>query len=272
MPYISTDNYIVLCHGFVGTDSMMGLSYFNGVKDDLTSRGCKVIVPKVSMTGSIDERAKQLDLQIEDLLNLRSSSAKPGLHLICHSMGGLDARRLVHFSGLRYNVLSITTVSTPHYGSPIASLSESLGFVSRLSCQLLLSCLSGSGKAMNDMTPEHMENFNARYKNVPGIKYYSVTSKFQPFVNHIFYISNKFIKKGSSSKYPKAFGENDGMVAVNSAKWGEFLGVVSDETSHFGIIGWGIMGILAGDSNYDAKDMYRWLVDNVARKVEGKAE
>ncbi|KAI6156847.1 Alpha/Beta hydrolase protein [Pisolithus tinctorius] len=270
MPYISTDNYVVLCHGFPGTDSMMGLSYFNGIKDDLTSRGCKVITPKVSMTGGIDERAKQLDSQIGKLLDLHSSSTKPDLHLICHSMGGLDARRLVHFSGLGYNVLSITTVSTPHYGSPLASLSE--GCVSRSLCQLLPSCLSGSEKAMNDTTPERMAIFNARYQNVPGIKYFSVTSKFHPFINHILYATNRFIKNDTDSKYPEAFGENDGMVSVNSAKWGEFLGVVSDKTSHFGVVGWGFLGILAGDSNYDAKDMYRWLVDNVARKVEGKAE
>jgi hypothetical protein len=35
-------------------------------------------------------------------------------------MGGLDCRRMVHTCKGTYTVLSITTVSTPHYGSPFA--------------------------------------------------------------------------------------------------------------------------------------------------------
>ena len=43
-------------------------------------------------------------------------------------MGGLDTRRLVHKDlEPEYNVLSITTVTTPHRGSPIAAWFESLG-------------------------------------------------------------------------------------------------------------------------------------------------
>lgn len=44
-------------------------------------------------------------------------------------MGGLDARRLVYLDeyingidGFKYKVLSITTINTPHRGSPIAEL------------------------------------------------------------------------------------------------------------------------------------------------------
>ena len=37
-----------------------------------------------------------------------------------HSMGGLDCRALVHLRDLEFEVLSITTVGTPHRGSPYA--------------------------------------------------------------------------------------------------------------------------------------------------------
>ena len=37
-------------------------------------------------------------------------------------MGGLDCRRVVHITGRTYKVLSITTISTPHYGSPTADI------------------------------------------------------------------------------------------------------------------------------------------------------
>ncbi|KAI9461135.1 Alpha/Beta hydrolase protein [Boletus coccyginus] len=244
--------------------SIAGINYFNGVKSDLEHRGCKVITPQVSMTGSIEERAQQLDLQIVKLLNLPSQSTstdKSSVHLICHSMGGLDARRLVHFSELRYKVLSITTVSTPHHGTPIASWPV----------EMLLDHVSGSGRGMKDMTPEHMADFNDHYKDVPEIHYFSITSKFDPQSDHILWASHGLIKRsGRHSKYPQAFGDNDGIVAVSSAIWGDFLGVLNEETSHFGVIGWGFLGQAAGDSNYDAKGLYHWLVDNVARKVEGK--
>jgi triacylglycerol lipase len=86
---LSTDNFIVLLPGsFLGSDDMApGMNYFRGVKGDLESRGCKVIEPKVSMTGSIKERAKQLDSQINDLLHLHSGSTtgKHDVHLIGQS-------------------------------------------------------------------------------------------------------------------------------------------------------------------------------------------
>ena len=40
-------------------------------------------------------------------------------------MGGLDARRMVHMKR-EYKVLSITTVSTPHLGSPVGAWPASL--------------------------------------------------------------------------------------------------------------------------------------------------
>ena len=129
---------------------------------------------------------------------------------IGHSMGGLDARRLVHFPNLKYKVLSITTVSTPHYGSPIADWSNSLGeqrllqvagswlknspwtfdlsgLASREASKLVLRLLfSGSGQAIDDMRPEKMAQFNEDFKNVEGIEYFSTTSEFKPLINHPF--------------------------------------------------------------------------------------
>ena len=57
--------------------------------------------------------------------------------LVCapgHSMGGLDARQLVYLDeyingikGSKYQVRSITTIGTPHRGSPVAEWSNALG-------------------------------------------------------------------------------------------------------------------------------------------------
>ena len=49
--------------------------------------------------------------------------------------------------------------------------------------------IGGSGQAMDDMRPKNMAKFNGIYKDKSDIKYYSVTSKFQPSmfpIPHIF--------------------------------------------------------------------------------------
>ena len=40
--------------------------------------------------------------------------------------------------------------------------------------------------AMDDLAPERMAVFNQKYKDVPTVKYYSVTSTFKPWFNHLF--------------------------------------------------------------------------------------
>ena len=44
------------------------------------------------------------------------------IHIIAHSMGGLDSRYMISKLGMADRVLSLTTISTPHHGSPIADI------------------------------------------------------------------------------------------------------------------------------------------------------
>lgn len=64
-------------------------------------------------TGSIITRAETLDRQLQERAPGR------GLNFLAHSMGGLDCRHLIsHVKPTKYTPLSLTTVSTPHRGSP----------------------------------------------------------------------------------------------------------------------------------------------------------
>jgi triacylglycerol esterase/lipase EstA (alpha/beta hydrolase family) len=261
----------------MGFGSIGPLNYFKGVSDDLKRLGCTVFVPEVSMVDDIKTRAGQLHTQINSYLSRRYGSAKGrSVHLICHSMGGLDARRLVHKDPKpEYKVLSITTVSTPHHGSPVAAWSESLGFLAKITAAPLLAIVHQCAPALKDLRPENMTKFNRDYPDVAGIKYFSVAANLDPWRTHVYYLSHKFISDFSKDTMnPLAFGPNDGMVSVTSAKWGVPLDFIKQDTSHFGVLGWELMaGNLGGaDSDFDAKRLYRRLVDNVARKVEGKAE
>jgi triacylglycerol lipase len=64
-------------------------------------------------TGSIFSRATILDQQ------LQSKARGRGINFLAHSMGGLDCRHLIsHIKPTEYTPLSLTTISTPHRGSP----------------------------------------------------------------------------------------------------------------------------------------------------------
>ncbi|KAF5314946.1 hypothetical protein D9619_007396 [Psilocybe cf. subviscida] len=126
---IRTPRYpIVLCHGLYGFDSRgpssfpsMRMHYWSNVLNILRGKvGADVIVTSVPGTGSIASRAERLDEQLQ----LRARGR--GVNLLAHSMGGLDSRHLISTIRPReYTPLSLTSVSTPHRGSPFMDWCES---------------------------------------------------------------------------------------------------------------------------------------------------
>lgn len=121
-----------LIPGMFGFGRLAGYAYFGHLDAAITGRyaaaGIPVIVEVVPTppTASIRRRARVLSQAIA-----RSAGEDDGpIHLIGHSTGGLDARLLVSpsaamdLAGTRAwtsRVASIVTLSTPHYGSPLAA-------------------------------------------------------------------------------------------------------------------------------------------------------
>lgn len=112
---------VVLVHGFSGWNDVGPVEYFFGVKDLLEQEGHDVTTPALPPYTSSDERARVLATVIDDVL-ARTGKAK--VHLIGHSQGGVDIRRVVSHHGFDYasNVASVTTISTPHDGTEVADL------------------------------------------------------------------------------------------------------------------------------------------------------
>ncbi|KAG0212342.1 hypothetical protein BGX28_006486 [Mortierella sp. GBA30] len=119
--YAAPRNPIVLCHGLFGFDKMgpetiphLQIHYWSGIQKALTKLGAKVVVAGVPRTGAIKERAEDLHKML--------SVAMGGMpvNFVAHSMGGLDCRYLIsHIKDKNYDVQSLTTLSTPHRGSPM---------------------------------------------------------------------------------------------------------------------------------------------------------
>ena len=70
-------------------------------------------------TGSISSRSESLHRQLQ----IRARGR--GVNFLAHSMGGLDCRHLIsHIKPTDYVPLSLTTISTPHRGSPFMDWCE----------------------------------------------------------------------------------------------------------------------------------------------------
>ena len=124
---------IYLVPGFFGFTNLGELKYFGHLRDVL-ARCCaahdmdaEIQVVKTYPTASLPRRAARL----AETLAARRARGNSLVHLVGHSSGGLDARLMmapgaslptpVALEPLASRVRSIVTISTPHYGTPIAS-------------------------------------------------------------------------------------------------------------------------------------------------------
>ena len=113
----------------------------------------------------VESRAGELKRYIE-----RHVPTGP-VHLIGHSMGGLDARFMISRLGMRDRVLSLTTVGTPHRGSPFADWGvRRFGRLAAPFFQLV----GLSYQAFLDVTTAACRRFNATVPDAPGVRYFSV--------------------------------------------------------------------------------------------------
>ncbi|AYC32666.1 triacylglycerol lipase [Pseudomonas cavernae] len=113
--YTQTQYPIVLAHGMLGFDSILGINYWYGIPGALRSDGAKVYVTEVSQLDTSEARGEQLLAQVEEIVAI---SGKPKVNLIGHSHGGPTAR---YVAGVRPDlVASMTSVGSPHKGSATA--------------------------------------------------------------------------------------------------------------------------------------------------------
>ncbi len=130
-------HHIILVPGFFGFSNLGGITYFHHVREVLEeafeARGLEANVISVSTypTGSIRRRASR----IAETLQEQVDDDGP-IHLIGHSTGGLDTRLMVtpnvslptevDVQPWARRVRSVVTIATPHLGTPMASLFNSV--------------------------------------------------------------------------------------------------------------------------------------------------
>lgn len=224
---------IVLCHGFSGFDSLgknpdFRFDYWYGVREALDEIGACVHTARVPPFSGIQNRAEALRSYIE-----RTVPHGSELNLIGHSMGGLDCRYLIsHLQSPHFKVRSLTTLGTPHRGSPFADyvMSDIVGRTRLEAFWTLLGLVGIERGAAENLTTYYLNNeFNPNTPNQPGVSYFSYAASFEPGFFSRFRFPWQVIMNRE--------GPNDGLVSVKSAQWGEYIRTIPN-ADHMDLMNW----------------------------------
>ncbi|MCO5785861.1 lipase [Pseudomonas sp. G11-1] len=113
--YTKTQYPIVLAHGMLGWDSMLGIDYWYGIPQALRKDGADVYITEVSQLDTSEARGEQLLEQVEEIVAI---SGKSKVNLFGHSHGGPTIR---YVAAVRPDlVASVTSIGAPHKGSALA--------------------------------------------------------------------------------------------------------------------------------------------------------
>ena len=220
---------IILAHGIVPFDALyrpllqVGLrrflrqpdkyDYFSGIAGHLENHGYTVFAPRVPFAAQVHKRALVLKRRIEVILE---STGADRVHIIAHSMGGLDARHMIVDFDMADHVATLTTIGTPHRGTTfadfgLAKVNWLIGFTGAFGLNL---------EGFRDLSTEATTAFNER----------ALDTESQNPVRYATYAAHQgYARIFTPLKPPWKYiarreGDNDGLVSVTSAAWTDRLG------------------------------------------------
>ena len=254
---------LVLIHG-VGFRDLKHINYWGRIPRELIRNGATVYYGNQEAWGTVETNAKDLKNKILEIFN---ETGVEKVNIIAHSKGGLDARYMVSKLDMGDYVASLTMISSPHRGCKFVDIA----------CKLpdsiykaIASFFDNRYRTLGDKNPdfytasrqfstEHSRKFNEEVMDVEQVYYQSyasvVNSMFSDFVVTVPYLLVKLTE-----------GDNDGLVAIDSAKWGEFKGLL--KTKHRRGISHGDIIDLRRDDykGFDVVEKYVEIVSELKNK------
>jgi triacylglycerol lipase len=240
---------IVLAHGIARFDvlgktfsqwdnsedpSLDSLHYFKGIRTMLRQNGFDAWHSSVSWAGSLQDRAEQLR---GNVLNVLSRTNQKKVNIIAHSMGGLDARRMLftdrNQGRIHERVAALVTISTPHNGSPaadwtLAHLPKAVPLLGKLG-------IDASGF-------KNLTTFDcAKFNNDPEVQHFEAASgvEVKTYSGKSGLLSTLTILKPFYELIRRHEGSNDGLVSVASAMFrGQPHVEVWEQMDHLNELGW----------------------------------
>jgi triacylglycerol lipase len=254
------------------------LHYFRGIRSQLEDEGFVVRQTNVGFATSLVSRAHDLRSQIEGVLQETGGSK---VHIIGHSMGGLDSRFIISKLGMGDRVASLTTIGTPHFGSSFADAGVAQGGTALVDSVSKVIDVRG----LEDLTSNACKTFNASVADdeAKNPVFYQTYSSVE---DHDMVFS---LLQPSWDVVTKAEGPNDGLVSLTSQAWVSEL-VANDGSrkpvlhhqfpvpgDHLNEVGWWDLDELRGTGPFNkliAKDAYeqqiRQVYSGIARDLRAR--
>ena len=264
----STKYPILMVHG-VGFRDLKWPLYWGRIPAALASTGAVLFYGQQDCWARIEDNAKTIKARIRQILDETNSDK---LNIIAHSKGGLEARMAASSLGMGEYIASITTIGTPHRGSKtidkLLKAPDSLFNIASFAVDNWIGLIGDTKPnfyaVCKDFSTEYAETFNKENPDVPGIFYQSFAGIMRTPLSDInLSTANAVIKMIE--------GENDGLVSVESAKWGESFTLLTGRTnrgiSHYDEIDFRrspLSSKRSGDGIADICDVYIAIVKDLA--------
>ena len=256
---------ILLVHGVFFRDFRY-LNYWGRIPRELRRNGARIYYGCQQSAAAVEDSGKELAERIRAII---AETSCEKVNIIAHSKGGLDSRAAIAHQGMGPYVATLTTINTPHRGCIFAEYL--LGKVPQAARRKIADTYNATLRRLGDEDPDFLaavtdlaasacERRNAVTPDDPGVVYESVMS---------------YCRRAGHGKFPLNMthpivrhfdGKNDGLVSVDSAKWGEKFTLLEPE---------GKRGISHGDvvdlnreniPGFDVREFYVELVADLKRR------
>jgi triacylglycerol esterase/lipase EstA (alpha/beta hydrolase family) len=184
--------------------------YFKGIKSRLRRHGFDAYHSHVAFAASVADRASELGAEVRRIL---AKSGAERVHIVAHSMGGLDARRMiVDCPEMAGAVASLSTIGTPHNGTSFADVGLAMGGGKIIDALARVVSLEG----YKDLSRAACASFNDRVEAIEARNgvVYQTWSSVEPEESNVFMtltVPWRIINREE--------GANDGLVSEASQSW-----------------------------------------------------
>ena len=256
---------LLLVHGVFFRDYRY-INYWGRIPRELRRNGARIYYGCQQSAAAVEDSGKELAERIRAII---AETGCEKVNIIAHSKGGLDSRAAIAHQGMGPYVATLTTINTPHRGCIFAEYL--LGKVPQAARRKIADTYNATLRRLGDKDPDFLaavtdltasacERRNAVTPDDPGVVYESVMS---------------YCRRAGHGKFPLNMthpivrhfdGKNDGLVSVDSAKWGSRFTLLEPR---------GKRGISHGDvvdlnreniPGFDVREFYVELVADLKRR------
>ena len=210
---------VLLVHGVFFRDFRF-FNYWGRIPAELKRNGAVLFYGSQQSAASVADCGEELAARIRQI---RQETGCDKVNIIAHSKGGLDSRYAISKCGAAPYVASLTTINTPHRGCIFADYL--LDKIPDTVCNKVSSKYNAALTLLGDTKPDFMEAVqdltasactgrNEILPDSPQVYYQSIGSRMNAAC------SGRFPLNMSYPMVKHFDGANDGLVSVDSMKWG----------------------------------------------------